>query len=352
MPWTRGSDVTKLAWRTAGATLALALAAAAGLLSPPSGVASAAATQSILGAYTGAANPSGVSTFASWAGTSIGYAEDFFAGDSWSTIESPTWWLNAWKGKPYRMVYGVPIIPATGGSLAEGASGAYNAHFETLAQNLLAAGQGNVVLRLGWEFGGGWYRWSVKTPTDAANFAAYWRQIVTTMRAVAPNLEFDWNPIWGWQPVSPEAAYPGDEYVTYVGIDVYDQSWATGWEDPVKRWDDFRSASWGLDWHRSFAAAHKKPMSFPEWGLAIRGDGHGGGDNPFFIKMMRDWIAQNNVAYHVYFEFDASDGQHSLQTGQFPRSATQFRDLFTGLAPTPTPSDSTPPTVTALTPLP
>jgi Glycosyl hydrolase family 26 len=321
--------------RTIAALVLALVAAAASLSSSPA--AQAAANRSTLGVYTGAANPGGITDFGSWSGASIGYAADFLADDSWSTIESPTWWLNAWRSQPYRMVYGLPMIPSTGGSLAEGATGAYNDHFRTLARHLEAAGQGNAILRLGWEFGGSWSRWAVKTPADAASYAAYWRQIVTTMRAVAPSLAFDWNPIAGRQPVNPETAYPGDAYVDYIGIDVYDQGWSSGWKDPVKRWADFRSTRWGLDWHRAFASAHGKPMSFPEWGLTIRDDGHGGGDDPYFIRMMKVWIAQNDVAYHVYFDYDAPDGAHNLRNGRFPNGASAFRELFAGSA-SPAPS--------------
>ncbi len=315
--------------------------------------AQAASPASTLGVYRGAGNPGGVASFAQWLGAPVNYAEDFVPGDSWSTIESPTWTLNTWKGTPYRMVYGVPIIPDTGGSLAEGATGAYNAHFKKLAENLVAAGQGNAILRLGWEFGGGWYHWHVANATDAANYAAFWRQTVTTMRAAAPNLAFDWNAIWGSQPVDPAAAYPGDAYVNYIGIDVYDQSWISNYTDPAARWNDALNGQYSLNWQRSFAAAHGKPLSFPEWGVAIRSDGHGGGDAPYFIQQMTQWITQNNVAYHIYFNFDAPDGAHDLMDGRFPNSAAAFKTAIRS-APattTQTTTTTTTPVTTTTTPV-
>lgn len=42
------------------------------------------------------------------------------------------------------------------GTLAVGVSGAYNGYFVTLVQTLVAAGDANAYLRLGWEFDGTW----------------------------------------------------------------------------------------------------------------------------------------------------------------------------------------------------
>src|SRR5205807_10268871 len=92
-------------------------------LAVPSG--RAAADASNLGVYRGAASPGEVGAFGSWLGQTPGYALDFLASDSWSTIESPNWWLDGWAGSPYKVVYSVPLIPQTGGTLAEGAAGTY-----------------------------------------------------------------------------------------------------------------------------------------------------------------------------------------------------------------------------------
>ncbi len=284
------------------------------------------------GLYCGAHNPAGVLRFQSWLGQPVRYAADFIPADNWRTIEHPRglkrWnYLNT-KSRPVRIVYGVPIIPYSGGSLTVGATGTYNAHFRRLARELRKTGQGNAILRLGWEFSGGWYPWGVSTDSEARTFARYWRQIVTTMRAVSPELQFDWNPAHGWKPFKIALAYPGNSFVDYIGYDVYDQGWQSDYTDPVARWADTVKGEGGLLWQRSFAKAKRKPMSFPEWGLTWRVDGHGGGDNPYFVAQMHNWITSNNVAYHVYFDFDAPDGAHALLTGRFPTAATTLRSTF------------------------
>lgn len=54
----------------------------------------------------------------------------------------------------------------------------------------------------------------------------------------------------------------------------------------------------------------------------------GQGDNEQYVADMAAWIDQSNLAYELYFEFDAPDGLHELQVGQFPQGATTYQALF------------------------
>ena len=322
----------------------VAALAAASIAQLAPATASATSPSQTLGVYRGAVNVDGVRQFEGWVPHSVPHVLDFLSKASWSKIESPTWWTSGWSSTDYQVEYSVAMIPDTGGTLQAGARGDYNSHFLALAKNLVANGQANATLRLGWEFNGGWYRWGAKS--DPGAYAAYWRQIVNSMRSVpGQSFKFDWCPSIGSSGWAGDRAYPGDAYVDYIGMDFYDQSWINGWQDPVKRWDSYMNMPYGLKWHRDFAAAHGKPMTYPEWGLAIRDDGHGGGDNPYFIQQMHDWIAANNVAFHSYFEFNRSDGEHRLMSGAFPRAAEKFQQLFGSDTPPPDepPDDTEPP---------
>ena len=76
----------------------------------------------------------------------------------------------------------------------------------------------------------------------------------------------------------------------------------------------------------SVLSGNGKPLAFPEWGLAIRSDGHGLGDDPFFINQMAAWMQNpaNDVLYETYFD-DNSGGVNSLITGgAFPNSLAAF----------------------------
>lgn len=273
-------------------------------------------------------------SFATWRGWPIQTATDFIGGP-WSQLENPAWTIWAWSQDPsVRLVLTVPmwIDP---GSLAEAASGAYNAHFVALAKNLIAAGRANTILRIGWEFNGTWYPWSVANATDAANFAAGWRQIVGAIQAVpGQRFGFDWSPTLADSGIDPGLAYPGDKYVTEIGLDAYDGNLSLAQQSPSDRWDQLVNASAGLAWQARFAAKHRKPLSFPEWGVLYypAAPQVGGGDDPTFIQNMYGWFATHNVAFENYFDIDSNGQYYGLNTGNgfFPQAAAQYRHLWSG----------------------
>ncbi|MGA2519813.1 MAG: glycosyl hydrolase [Acidimicrobiales bacterium] len=293
------------------------------------------------GVYVGSADPSGVASFASSTGTHPAYAADYLPiNNGWAGMSDASqlsWLFGAWRGTGYTLDLGVPIIPTDSsgnpvGTLAGGAAGQYNQYFVTLGQSLVSYGEGNAVLRLGWEFNGNWYPWAVSDATDAANFAAYFRQIVTSMRSVpGQSFKFVWNPDGGGASsdgsYTPAQAYPGSAYVDDIGIDMYDQCWSSP-ITPQNAWEEQLTGTWGLDWVASFASAEGRPIVFPEWGVTGTGSSHGMGDDPYFIDQFGAWIVQHDVAWTAYFNYDASDGSHDLFDGSFPATLAAFRTVF------------------------
>jgi hypothetical protein len=282
-----------------------------------------------LGDYAGEANPAGVASFAAATGTHITYATDYLdKGDGWASMDSATN-IKAWSSSPYRLAIGIPILPGVG-TLAQGATGAYNQYFTILGENLVAYHEANAILRLGWEFNGNWFTWSVATSADAVNFVAFWRQIVTTLRAVpGEKFKFMWNPN-GPSPTTytPAQAYPGNSYVDYIGTDVYDNFWGTPFT-PSVAWAHQLSQQWGLDWLAAFAAEQNKPIAIPEWSDEFRTDGHGLGDDPLFIDNMADWFVANDVAFANVWTYDTSSSyRNNLLDGTFPKALAQFKADF------------------------
>jgi len=325
----------------------------AGATSSPTRACSATPASPPMGVYAGAAAPQGVADFATTTGARVTLASDYLPGNGgfagMSDAQQLSWLLGPWQGSGCQLVLGVPMIPTDSngnpaGTLANGAKGTYNSSFTTLAHTLVNAGFGNAVLRLGWEFDGAWFAWSVSNNTDAANFATYWQQIVTAMRAVAgANFKFDWNPSGGWISWNINDAYPGDAYVDYVGLDRYDQTWNSP-QTPQVAWNDLTTMPDGMNWLAGFGSAHGKALTLPEWGVSLRSDGHGLGDDPYFVNQMASWIASNNVAFTSYLNADQAPGEyHALTDGQFPNALSTFEALFGGSAsPGPTSPATTP----------
>jgi hypothetical protein len=288
------------------------------------------------GAYDSTPTPSGMAAFAQQTKTSPTVASAYLNGSSgWATMDgaggSLNYLTNAYRGTGYTLALGVPIIPTSGGAavgtLAQGASGAFNSYYVTLAQTLVAGGEGNAYLRLGWEFDGSWMAWNATTPSAEASFAGYFQQIVTAMRSVAgEQFRFVWNPDAGaftQSGYSVAAAYPGNAYVDVIGLDAYDQSWAVP-QTASNAWNSTTLPS--LAAAQRFAGSNGKPLAFSEWGVAIRSDGHGLGDDPWYVNQMVAWMENpaNNVTYESYFDAN-SGGVNSLITGgSFPSSLAAF----------------------------
>jgi hypothetical protein len=281
---------------------------------------------SVFGVYAGAGNADGAAQVAAAIGVQPAYAMDFLDPASWQTLTNPSWVLSRWAGRGYKMVWGIPMLPDSGASLAVGATGAYDQYFRTIAQTLVGAGQGGSIIRLGWEFNGDWFPWAANgQPTQ---FVSYFRHIVTAMRGVTgASFQFEWNPTRGPQTTGNlEAYYPGNSYVDIIALDVYDTEWAN-YPGAQAEFNYMETQPYGLDWLANFAAANGKPIAFLEWGLgwgpSARGSGPvseagtqvSGGDDPTFINDMATWIATHNVVEANFWDYGTStvaDGQNPL----------------------------------------
>jgi Glycosyl hydrolase family 26/Bacterial Ig-like domain (group 3) len=297
-----------------------AMLTAVGLPVAREGVA-AAGNANPLGVYVGYQAPGKVSSFGRMIGAQPAFAMDFLDGDSWSAlVNTAPSYMAAWKGSGDTMIWGIPMLPNAGSgggyTLAQGASGAYNSYFVKLAQDMVAGGQGSSIIRPGWEFNGGWYTWAAKG--QAAAYIGYWQQIVNTMRSVSgQNFTFEWNPTAGDQGIGDLANYyPGNAYVDYIGLDVYDEAWGL-YAGIASQWNTDLTEPYGLNWLASFAASEGKPITLPEWGLgwgppnnggvlSDAGNSVGGGDDPTFINDMAQWISEHNVYEATFWQYDTS----------------------------------------------
>jgi hypothetical protein len=304
-----------------------------------------ASTGLLLGSYNGAADPAGATAFAAETDTTASIYSDYLDGSSWSAMVGspggPPWVIGQIKGKlgGMRLLLSVPLMNA-GYSNDQAALAAYaanpsawDANFTTLAQNLVADGLGNAIIRLMWEPDSGIY--SNDDLTSAADYATLWRDAHTAMMSVS-GAAFQWAWYWGgnFDATTDNTAYPGDAYVDYVTFDDYDQSWDGSCGIPYNG-SNFTEAQEACIWANdqtpllsslvSFATAHGKPIGIGEFGVIDRSDGHGGGDDPTYVNDFSAWLKAHNVAWASYFNFNS--GGNSVLS-DFPSSLGAFRADF------------------------
>jgi hypothetical protein len=325
-----------------------------------------------LGLYDGNSSPSGIETAAKWLGSSssIKYAMDFIDATNWQHIEDP-YQLGSWKGSPYTMIWGVPMIPCGAPNTQCQtnvsdynlvASGGADGYFKTLAKNLISAGFGTSYIRLGWEMNASDMGWAVCNQDGSAtdswtkDFVPAFQNIVTSMRSVSgANFKFIWNPIDTSNSSCPglhmESLYPGDKYVDVVALDVYDGI-ATPMSDQARFSDllngtgnggyvaespyaingkSFSSQGYGLNWLAAFGKEHNKEISLPEWGLESTGQDAGGGDDAYFVTQMANWIKANATGPAVFW--NSGDGTLPLTipnytSGGTPAATAAFKAAF------------------------
>lgn len=208
---------------------------------------------------------------------------------------------------------------------ALGAAGRYDKYARQLAVNLVRAGFGSSVIRLGAEMNGPWeIDYVGNTLTQRRQWAEYFARIVAAMRAVhGAHFLFDWNPNAGYEPIPLAEYYPGNAYVDLVGADAYDESSIA--LPPVgsrARPAALASEPAGLDEIEAFAERHHKPMSLPEWATVQRN-----GDDGAYVDSIGKFVLSHDVAFQCWF--DAGDqGILTLSASQAPLSLAAYVSYF------------------------
>jgi len=245
----------------------------------------------------------------------------------WSDFTEPNAMYSEWAAQSYKKVFGLPMFPeGVGADIQSCDNGDYNSEWQQFAHTMNStglAGEGTII-RLGWEMNitAGW-----GTPEQ---FAECWRQIVSTVSAIAPGLLWDWNPNRGSGTQMPGSsildAYPGDAYVNIIGLDAYDD-----WPDALTSagWQQQLNGAYGLNYWLNFAEQHGKQFSVPEWAdvNADQWPGESGGDDPAYIKDMYDFFAANasEIAFESYF---CGAGYCIDNPDEYPQSASEYQSLW------------------------
>lgn len=304
-----------------------------------------------IGVFRGSGNPTGVHDFEAAAlnGHRVPLVLEHSAFTTWDDVQSPGWFLSLWQGTGYKLAISTDPMP-NGTTLQAAARGDYNGYWRVQLQKFVDYGFADAVLRVAHEMNC-CYIWNAAN--DPAAYVGMFRQYVSVARSIpGEQFLFDWNPILGGTSVTPEQAYPGDDVVDIIGLDVYDD--AIYGADPAVRWNGMVGAYYGLQWQADFAAVHGKLMSFPEWGVNNRPGlpDRSGGDNPYFVHQMAAWIAGHNALYAVSYNDNNCCYESDMLDGNFPLSLAAFRDEFgNGTVTTTTTTTAAPVTTTTAAPV-
>ena len=253
--------------------------------------------------------------------------------DPWFTSPRPTAdtdWSSWIKADPAvrRVVVTQEMVPdnVPANWRVLGAEGAYDGYARELATNLVRAGMGNAIIRLGHEMNGTWYHDSLgSNPAQYRDWAEYWARIVLTMRSVkGAHFLFDWNVNAGYRDIPLSSFYPGNNVVDMIGIDIYDEGMPGNPSNQATRWTSLYREPDGLEQVAAFARAHGKPLSIPEWGLVGRATA-GANDDPSYVRGIIAAVKDNNVVYQSYFDH-TTDGALKLES--CPASLNLWRQYF------------------------
>jgi hypothetical protein len=204
------------------------------------------------------------------------------------------------------------------------AAGRYDSYARQFARNLVSAGIGNSVIRLGPELNGVWENDFIGTKkVEQKMWARCFANEVTSMRHISgEHLLFDWNvnACTGNFPFA--NYYPGNAYVDIMGIDIYD----VGCDTPTTplTFPELANETLGLTHFESFAEAKGKPMSLPEWGLVSTPSG----DDPAYVDGIGATVASGDFAFETYFD-QAGPIPGTLPLGpSTPLSVVAFQNWF------------------------
>lgn len=271
-----------------------------------------------MGIYVGN-DPDSVAAFENWIGEPVQFLAAHTGQADWTDwTNSISWLADQFQHESATLTWSIPMF-ADGGSLAKGASGAYDAHYTDAARALLAASNGDdkIYVRVGEEFNGNWMTWSAAGKEK--DFIETYRNFVDAFRAVSDKFVFEWNVNVGDFGMNPADAYPGDDYVDIIGMDFYYDIQFNN-KDPLAAWDSMVNRKYGLQWLEDFAKAHGKPTAYSEWG--VNSDTAGA-----YIQKAYEWFESHNVVYQQYWDSDEAFAG-ALNDGSYPNASSAFKDTF------------------------
>lgn len=141
----------------------------------------------------------------------------------------------------------------------QGLSNVSESQIRAIAQELKAL-QCPVFFRYAGEMNGDWVPWH----GDPTTYIQNWRTVTNIMRQEAPNVAMVWSP--SEMPLNQiESYYPGDDYVDWIGLSVYNKRYANG---DINQPMDKRNSLEAVDYvYQRYSA--RKPIMISEYGAGM-----------------------------------------------------------------------------------
>jgi hypothetical protein len=161
--------------------------------------------------------------------------------------------------------------------------GSWDAYITARAREFAAVRQ-PILVRWGHEFNGNWYPWGIaNNNSDPSLYVRAYRHVHDLVSAAgARNVQWVWAYNNGSSPDTayndPAAAYPGDRYVDWVGIDGYNWGFGPSWDPAGDHWTTF-TATVDAAYAKSRAIAPRKPVMLGEFAST-----EDGGDKAQWLK--------------------------------------------------------------------
>ncbi|MGH7642649.1 MAG: glycosyl hydrolase [Candidatus Dormibacteria bacterium] len=195
--------------------------------------------------------------------------------------------------------------PSTSMRLLLGVGEVTPAEATTIGDTLVSSGHANTMIRIMWEMNGNWFPWGTQS-LSAAQYIAIYQAAEQAFASVPGNdFQYVWNVNAGTaEPGRTEFdTYPGDAYVSNVGIDYYDGNASASQVSAII----------------SFAQSHGKTLSFDEWGV-------NGQNDPNYIDYISGIVHDpaDAVTAEAYF----SDGNSTLV--DYPLAEAEYHKDFSG----------------------
>ena len=203
-------------------------------------------------------------------------------------------------------------------TLADVAEGKYDSQIREYAEAAKAWGH-SFFLRFDWEMNGNWFAWAAgANGNDASEYVAAWRHVHDIFTEVGAT-----DATWVWCPYAdPEgkltplaSLYPGDEYVDWTCLDVY--NWAATNNPPVP-WQSFAELAGPSYREITEQIAPSKPMLIGETASTE----HGGSKAEWISQLFRE-LPKRFPKIHGLIWFDkAEDSDWPIESS--PSSEAAF----------------------------